>query len=129
MIHQLNHIIETVFNNFLNLKNFEKIDEMNSLMGAFIIFKNSEFKIQFVIDRGILDVQITTPKNSKYYEISILEEIYMNSEKFSLKGYVDLLNFLEINYLWILDFFKMKNFDLLYYNKLHQRTKKLFPKL
>ena len=129
MIHQLNHIIEKTFKNFLDLKSFEKIDEMNSSLGALIIFKNSEFKIQFVIDRGILDVQITTLENSKYYEVSVLEEIYKNSEKFSLKGYEDTLDFLEKNYLWIFDFFKIKNFDSIYSEKLNQRTRKLFPNL
>ena len=80
MIHQLNDIIEKTFKNFLDLKSFEKIDEMNSSLGALIIFKNSEFKIQFVIDKGILDIQITTAENSKYYEVSVLEEICKNSE-------------------------------------------------
>ena len=129
MIHQLNHIIEKNFKNFLDLKSFEKIDEMNSSLGALIIFKNSEFKIQFVIDKGILDIQITTAENSKYYEVSVLEEICKNSEKFSLKGYEDVLDFLEKKYLWIFDFFKIKNFDSIYSEKLNQRTRKLFPNL
>ena len=129
MIHQLNHIIEKTFKNFLDLKSFEKIDEMNSSLGALIIFKNSEFKIQFVIDKGILDIQITTAENSKYYEVSVLEEICTNSEKFSLKGYEDVLDFLEKKYLWIFDFFKIKNFDSIYSEKLNQRTRKLFPNI
>ena len=129
MIHQLNHIIEKNFKNFLDLKSFEKIDEMNSSLGALIIFKNSEFKIQFVIDKGILDIQITTAENSKYYEVSVLEEICTNSEKFSLKGYEDVLDFLEKKYLWIFDFFKIKNFDSIYSEKLNQRTRKLFPNI
>ncbi len=129
MLNQLNHIIETNFLNFLNENKFERIDEMSSSLGALVIFKNLEFNIKFVIDRGIVDIEITKSGSSKYYEISILEDIYLNSEKFTLKGYKDVLKFLEKNYLWILGFFELKNFDSLYYNKLNQRAKKLFPKL
>ena len=129
MLNQLNHIIETNFLNFLNENKFERIDEMSSSLGALVIFKNLEFNIKFVIDRGIVNIEITKSGSSKYYEISILEDIYLNSEKFTLKGYKDVLKFLEKNYLWILGFFELKNFDSLYYNKLNQRAKKLFPKL
>ena len=82
MIHQLNHIIEKTFKNFLDLKSFEKIDEMNSSLGALIIFKNSEFKIELIpflckIEAG--EIQLNEHKQIRWVSFGELEKLKLST--------------------------------------------------